>query len=550
MRQFCFIIQSALFCLIFSNCKSSYHEELKVYSENYQNAQNYFKQNQFDSAYSLFAKVNSESNDTLELANSAIYMGIIQFNSGDYFGSQEVLLKALSYLNPDNSQHQRSLVSVYNELGRTLMNLQFYKQSIEYYDRGASLVTDEKQLSQILNNKAVTYSRARNYEKALEIYEKRILDTNSTPIEYARQLSNYHKTKYSIDSNYNPLQFYWEALHIRKEHDDLWGLNASYAHLSEYYLSKNKLDSANLYSTQMLETARTLNSAEDKIKALKNLIRTVGFRYNIHLVDEHLRLTDSIQNARVLANNQFTLIRYETEKAKSDYLQLQEENKENQAIILLMIIIIVLSGLGYYMYIKILQKNNQNKLNELKLTTSQKVHDVVANGLYELMSKVEFDYYKDKEILLDELEILYIQSRDLSNDQWRIERNIGKGVITEKINNFSTGDTNINIVGNIDQLEKKLSDKQLNEIVYVIRELLINMKKHSKAKNVLLKFEEVNNSLKIKYKDDGIGIVESVTIGSGIRNAENRIKSIEGQISFDGSTDGMLVNIIVPYKES
>src|SRR5690606_31835943 len=112
------------------------------------------------------------------------------------------------------------------------------------------------------------------------------------------------------------------------------------------------------------------------------------------------------------------------------------------------------------------------------------------------------------------------------------ERNIGKGVITEKINNFSTGDTNINIVGNIDQLEKKLSDKQLNEIVYVIRELLINMKKHSKAKNVLLKFEEVNNSLKIKYKDDGIGIVESVTIGSGIRNAENRIKSIEGQISF------------------
>ncbi|WP_159260352.1 hypothetical protein [Tenacibaculum maritimum] len=58
------------------------------------------------------------------------------------------------------------------------------------------------------------------------------------------------------------------------------------------------------------------------------------------------------------------------------------------------------------------------------------------------------------------------------------------------------------------------------------------MKKHSKATLVVITFFKLKNSIKVQYKDNGIGAKEAV-IKNGLQNMETRINSIEGSIIFE-----------------
>ena len=77
---------------------------------------------------------------------------------------------------------------------------------------------------------------------------------------------------------------------------------------------------------------------------------------------------------------------------------------------------------------------------------------------------------------------------------------------------------------------------------------MINMKKHSQATLVLVKFEKIENILKIKYTDNGLGMgnIENKKL-SGIKNTENRIENIGGDINFEKNLQkGLQVNMSIP----
>nr|GFD55410.1 hypothetical protein [Tanacetum cinerariifolium] len=56
----------------------------------------------------------------------------------------------------------------------------------------------------------------------------------------------------------------------------------------------------------------------------------------------------------------------------------------------------------------------QNALRNSQLNTSKRVHDVVANGLYRVMTEIENQADMDRENVLDKIEALYEKSRDIS----------------------------------------------------------------------------------------------------------------------------------------
>ena len=77
---------------------------------------------------------------------------------------------------------------------------------------------------------------------------------------------------------------------------------------------------------------------------------------------------------------------------------------------------------------------------------------------------------------------------------------------------------------------------------------MINMKKHSQATLVSVKFEKIENILKIKYTDNGLGMgnVGNKKL-SGIKNTENRIENIGGDIIFEKNLQkGLHVNMSIP----
>lgn len=73
---------------------------------------------------------------------------------------------------------------------------------------------------------------------------------------------------------------------------------------------------------------------------------------------------------------------------------------------------------------------------------------------------------------------------------------------------------------------------------------MVNMKKHSKATRVVLSFSRQGSKVHIRYWDNGIGLAPELRFNNGLSNMANRMKNINGNISFDhGDVSGTGVHI-------
>src|SRR5215203_3619420 len=118
-------------------------------------------------------------------------------------------------------------------------------------------------------------------------------------------------------------------------------------------------------------------------------------------------------------------------------------------------------------------------IRKQQLKTSKKVHDVVANSIYQIMTDIEHKDAVEKERLLDKLEAVYEQSRDISYEP--IEKNYHDfhRTVRELLSTFATPTTKVLIVGNEKDLWAGIKEQVKKELKHVLQELMINMRKHS-----------------------------------------------------------------------
>ncbi|MGJ7031075.1 tetratricopeptide repeat-containing sensor histidine kinase [Niabella hirudinis] len=533
-----------LFLALAASCNSLRKERPLPSSADYEKGKSFYgKKN--DSAFYYFNKVTASPGDSLLVAKAYTYQAIIQSGAGDPFGCQESLLQALKFLDEKKNSNWQTLSSVYNELGYSSADLRNFDAAIGYYDHALKL-SNHSFRAVILNNKALAFQRQQRYSQALAIYRSILYKSQNNKIEYARILSNIARLKWLQDSSYPAAAELLTAMQIRKAGGDDTGLNASYAHLSDYYARLHS-DSALIYADEMLGIAQKINSPGDELQALTRLMvlgsATAVKKYFLRFQF----LNDSIQTARNNAKNQFILIRYEAEKNKAENLILQKENIEKKTrIIQLWAIIsgVILFTLVFFIWYR---KKKQRTIQEQRLKTSKKVHDIVANGIYNLMSKIEHDKTGGKESLLNEMADLYEQSRNISYESPETTTVPFHESIVALLSSFSAPDIRVSIVGHSKELWDRITPKAKKELRHVLQELMINMKKHSRAGNVVVRFEQQQTQLRIRYTDDGIGIPPGFTYGNGLKNTENRIKSIGGRLIFDTSvTQGLKLELCLP----
>ncbi|WP_290797867.1 tetratricopeptide repeat-containing sensor histidine kinase [Flavihumibacter sp. UBA7668] len=514
-----------------------------------------------DSAFYYFNEIATQSADSLEIASALNYMAIIQHNAGDYFGSIETLLAALGYLKEESEEKRPYYQAVYNLLGSNNLTLGNYVDAILYYQQTADLTTDRNFKNIALNNLAMAYQKMGDNDKAIELFSILLKDTVSNPVNQARVQSNLARTRWLQNKSFNLLPDYWAALQIRTAEKDQWGLNASYSHLADYY-SGRRPDSALFYASRMYAVATDLNSVDDQLEALKKLIPLASTDKVKGFVAEYMHLSDSLQAARNTARNQFALIRYEAAKSKAENLELLNTNAEKESLLFRQQLIggaLVLALLGLFIFgmnrqrkrKKQLQLQFEQSLREQQLKTSQKVHDVVANGLYRIMTSIEHNPDLDKAALLDDVEYLYEKSRDISYDEEELREPMTgyHQKISALINNFGSGSTKIMVAGNDPDLWKSIGQRLKSEVEPILQELLVNMDKHSKASNVLVKFERTDRVLKINYTDNGVGLPARLKFGNGLRNTENRIIGLNGWLNFKNNPlNGLKIQIHLPVE--
>lgn len=477
-------------------------------------------------------------------------MAAIQSDEGDYFGSQENLLMSLRYLDEKKERDSSCLSSDYNELGTSSLNLKNYEAAIHYYDLALKFALNDGYKLIFLNNKAVVYQKLRAYTKAIAIYNDIIDKNKADKRAYARVLSNRARAKWLQDSSYSAAPEFWEALQIRVAEKDLWGQNASYSHLSDYYTHTHP-DSALIYADKMYAISRQLSSPDDELEALQKLL-LLGFPNHIQRYFARYQfLNDSLQTARNNAKNQFALIRYDAEKNKVENLRLQQENTERWLQIIQQRIMIyggiVVVAFGVITTVIWYRKRKKSIIREQALKASKKVHDVVANGIYRTMTEIEHNDVIEKDKLLDNLEDLYEKSRNISYDKLEYNSVPYHDEIARLLGVFKTERISVLTVGNDKLLWESVSKTAKIEVKYVLQELMVNMKKHSAANKVFIKFEKIADEIKIQYTDNGIGFSDEVKKGNGLKNTVSRITSIGGNVIFgSGELKGAKVLISFP----
>ena len=171
----------------------------------------------------------------------------------------------------------------------------------------------------------------------------------------------------------------------------------------------------------------------------------------------------------------------------------------------------------------------------------------MANGLYAIMNELEHKQTIDREPLLEKIEGLDERSRNISYEDMAAGSAEPERTVANLLSAFSSDHTKVITVGNNSDFWQQLSPQQQQQLELVLNELMVNMKKHSSAKNVVLHFSREAGKALIQYKDDGTGLPGDHVPGNGIKNTVNRIQEMQGNIIFGKSDKGGLsVHISLP----
>lgn len=502
----------------------------------------YNQNNQKDSAYYFYNLIKnkySKFNDSITNGKNLLSLAIIQSDFGDYNASDYSATQALEYLSNKAANYS---ASVYNCLAINSRNQFDYHEALYYYSLALEESTVNSDKIVINNNIANTYRSLKEYDKSIKILNNLRKDTTISHIHKARIIDNLAYTKWLANNKAAVLPDLLNALAIRKTENDIYGSIASYAHLSEYYTKLNP-ELALSHASSMYNAANLQNSPKDKLEALQKLIALSNASKTKEYYNAYVRINDSLNNAEQMAKNKFAKIKYNSEKNREENLSLkiitsakevELEKEKNRNLIGAVSSSTVVFGLLIFGYFR-KQKYKLEKLQEVYKTETRiakKIHDEVANDLVDIMNKIQYTE-EPKELLLDNLEKVYLLTRNISHQSNTIETG-NKFVASLKslLTSFNNSTTTI-ILKNIHevQLETMTKDKQI-EIYRVLQELMVNMQKHSEASLVAISFKNIKNQCFINYSDNGVGF-DNLTLKSGLKNVETRIKSINGIINFE-----------------
>lgn len=210
------------------------------------------------------------------------------------------------------------------------------------------------------------------------------------------------------------------------------------------------------------------------------------------------------------------------------------------------------------------------KVEELTLINERQrmardLHDTLAQGLSGIIMQLEAananlnnnNVQRSKEIIKKSMEYArktLADSRSVIDDlRTKANEEIDfYGVIEKEIIQFKTI-SNIQISYNI-EIESKIHLKTFKHIVYIVRESLNNVSKHSKANNVSLEIIENNNKISISIKDDGVGFIikplDQISGHYGILGITERVKAINGTIEIKSKRKhGTNISITIPITK-
>ncbi|WP_290568174.1 tetratricopeptide repeat-containing sensor histidine kinase [Leeuwenhoekiella sp. UBA6783] len=515
-----------------------------------------------DSAFNHYTKSQfyyQQTSDSSGIAKALLNMGGIQNEQNDYFGSKETLTEALTYIKDETDAD--TYLSVLDRLAQNHRKLQNFEEAQALYkiilskSQGVDMITYK-------NNLATIYIDLGEYSKGLKILRQLSSDSLVNESDQkARVLDNlaYARWLSGVDVNN---EAFLVPLRMRRMANDQLGAIASYTHLGEFYMGRQP-NRAMVYFDSVIDISRNLNNPRAEQKALKFKMQLVP--QNITYRNRYITLQDSLYASELKVKTQFAKYKYDDKLKQESILRLEKEKATKEleasrertakwAFFIGVLGLLILLVLGYYLYKQRVRRlKTQNRADRVEASykteavLSQRLHDDFGAGLHHVMLLVQSKSEPEK--ILNELDKLYQQSRDFSREINAVDTGVNyKEALYTMLDQIKPENTRLLISGSKEIAWQVLSNVTKITLYKVLRELFINMAKHSQATIVTLNFKKNSEGIEIRYSDNGVGVSQSKKIiKNGLLNTEKRIEAIGGTITFDSKQgDGFKALIKMP----
>lgn len=529
-------------------------------------ADEHFNNQTYDSAFYYYNKSRLEckADENERIIYAYLKMAVTQQIQGDYSGSETSATEAIPFFTKTTNPYYKC--AVYNNLGINYERLNEYDDAIYNYNQAIKYAEIGLQKDVLSNNIAVVYIGKTNYEKAINILyplsQKK--EIANDPGNHARILDNLGYSYYKLD-NPKAVEYINQSKLIRQNINDDFGITTSFLHLSELY-SNNNTKLAYEYANLAYLKATEANNVNDRLSSLNLLIKNSNGEKLKKTTLLYLKINDSIIKARQKAKNQFAKIKYDSKKDREENLKLKAQKAENalqlekvkNRNLILFIMIGLALGIGLFFYRYQIAKGKREKKEAVKKAVyesethiSKKLHDELANHVYRtivLAETKDLSSSENKEILLSNLDTIYSGTRNISRQNSTIDTGEKfESELKEMLSDYNGDGISVIIKDNNNINWHQIHSEKKIAVYRILQELLVNMKKHSQCTFVVIGFEEKDKQIEIQYSDNGIGFSEKMNLRNGLKNAENRIHSIKGTLTFESEPNkGLKVKITFP----
>ena len=525
-----------------------------------------------DEIYLKNAEEAAKINYNIGEAKSYSNLSLVYYYQGKYEKDLIFSLRAIHIFEKINDLENLSLE--WGELGyrmkkRNLDKAILYMQKAKYIAEKSNL---RKPLLSIYNNYGVLKEMKKEYDSALFYYNKglalkeRIKDKVGIPYSLNNIAGVFVLRKQYDEAEIN----YNKALQIRKEINDTVGIAENYSYLGDMYLFQNECKKAiNYYqkSVEITDKYKYFGLSQDSYKKISDCYESLNDDKNALIYfKKHSSLKDSLINQETNAKIAELEIKFDTNEKEKQLLQKQSEVENSRIKVTVAIIFAILASIiGFLFYRQQKLKNkqqhqefelkstmaqveNQNKLQEQRLSISRDLHDNIGAQLTFIISSLENTKFgiPNLDVAIERrLEKISDFTRntivELRDTIWAMNKaDFTMEDLSSRIFNFveHAQSANHQIQFNF-SIDKSLENKSFSSVVGVnlyrtIQEAVNNAMKHADATQIIINTEKLAEGLRIEIKDDGKGFdLNSTDFGNGLLNMNKRIEEINGNFSIN-----------------
>lgn len=500
-------------------------------------------------------------------------------------------IKALKYYEKINKQENIAILE--SNIGVIFFNMKNYKKALEHFNN-AIIPATNKNLTVPLSNALIgignIYKEQKKYELAEKNYLKvlKLSDETNNFLTKSTALQNIADIYYQRNLLDKALEFSQKSLEIRESQKLYSEAEKSMIFIGKIYNSQGKYNIAKPY---LIKSLKSFQKNNNKVNLDELYIQLIPVYANekktdsvIYYLDKHISISNIKTDKNIMQISTDLETKYQTTK-KEKQIQKQKvdiinkERKINKILIAGSVISALLLFIIYLVYKNQKLKNkqqkqeyeltsaiskieNQNKLQEQRLSISRDLHDNIGAQLTFIISSVEtlkqaFNITDEK--ISSKLSSISDFTRDtiteLRDTIWAMNLSeIDFSEIRSRILNFvekaQKSNEHIHIHferdPELDQLHFSSVDGM--NIYRITQEAVNNAVKYSGAKNILLTARKIAEHIEITIKDDGKGFeMDKTEPGNGIRNMQKRAAEINASISINSKTgNGTSIVLKIP----